>query len=65
MFSEESFGEINTKDVELFQNGSVHEFYCLKVLITFGTSEYVSCQKIRRIIVLSKILVGRQADRVL
>ena len=37
MFCEESFGEINTKDVELFQNGSVHEFYCLKVLITFGT----------------------------
>ena len=65
MFCEESFGEINTKDVELFQNGSVHEFYCLKVFITFGTSEYVSCQKIRRIIALSKILVGRQADRVL
>ena len=33
MFCEESVGEINRKDVELFQNGWVHEFYCLKALI--------------------------------
>ena len=31
---EESFGKINAKDVELFQNGSVHEFYHSKALIT-------------------------------
>ena len=46
----------------LFQNGSVHEFYCLKVLITFGTSEYISCQKIRRIIALSKINFSGKAS---
>jgi len=34
MFYEESFGEINAKDVELFRNGSVHEFYRLKALIS-------------------------------
>ena len=31
---EESFGKINAKDVELFQNGSVHEFYHSQALIT-------------------------------
>ena len=31
---EESFGKINAKDVELFQNGLVHEFYHSKALIT-------------------------------
>ena len=31
---EESFGKITAKDVELFQNGSVHEFYHSKALIT-------------------------------
>ena len=34
MFCEESFGEINAKDVKLFQNGSVREFYHLKALIS-------------------------------
>ena len=34
MFCEESFGEINAKDVELFQKESVHEFYRLKALIS-------------------------------
>ena len=33
MFCEESLGEINGKDVKIFQNGWVHEFYCLKALI--------------------------------
>ena len=33
MFWEESLGEINGKDVKIFQNGWVHEFYCLKALI--------------------------------
>ena len=28
-FCEKSLGKINTKDVELFRNGSVHEFYRL------------------------------------
>ena len=34
MFCEEGLGKINAKDVQLFQNGSVHEFYRLKALIT-------------------------------
>ena len=43
MFCEESLGKINKCDLELFRNGSVHEFYrlkefyynfCLKELIT-------------------------------
>ena len=34
MFCEESLGKVNAKDLELFRNSLVHEFYCLKVLIT-------------------------------
>ena len=34
MFCEESSGKVNAKDLELFRNSLVHEFYCLKVLIT-------------------------------
>ena len=34
MFCEESLGKVNAKDLELFHNRLVHEFYCLKVLIT-------------------------------
>ena len=35
MFCEESLGKVNAKDLELFRNRlMVHEFYCLKVLIT-------------------------------
>ena len=30
MFCEESLGKINKCDLELFRNGSVHEFYRLK-----------------------------------
>ena len=33
MFCEESLGNINAKDIELFRNGSVREFYRLKALI--------------------------------
>ena len=33
MFCEESLGEINGKDVKIFQSGWVHELYCLKALI--------------------------------
>ena len=33
MFCEESLGEINGKDVKIFQSGWAHEFYCLKALI--------------------------------
>ena len=32
--SEESLGKINKCDLEIFQNGLVHEFYRLKELIT-------------------------------
>ena len=39
MFCEESLGKVNAKDLELFRNRLVHEFYCLKVVIIyFGTS---------------------------
>ena len=34
MFFEESLGKVNAKDSELSRNRLVHEFYCLKVLIT-------------------------------
>ena len=34
MFCEESLGKDKAKDLELFRNSLVHEFYCLKVLIT-------------------------------
>ena len=34
MFWEESLRKINKCDLELFRNGSVHEFYRLKELIT-------------------------------
>ena len=34
LFCEESLGKIDVKVVKLFQNGSVHKFYCLKALIT-------------------------------
>ena len=34
MFCEGSLGKVNAKDSELFRNSLVHEFYCLKVLIT-------------------------------
>ena len=34
MFCEESLGKVNAKDLELFWNSLVHEFYCLKVLMT-------------------------------
>ena len=34
LFCEESLGKIEAKDVELFLNGSVQEFFRLKALIT-------------------------------
>ena len=34
MFCEKILGKVYGKDVELFRNGSVHEFYRLKALIT-------------------------------
>ena len=34
MFCDESLGKICAKDVKLFRNGSVREFYGLKALIT-------------------------------
>ena len=34
MICEESLGKLNAKDLELFRNRLVHEFYCLKVVIT-------------------------------
>ena len=57
MFFEESFGEINARDVELFQNGSFHEFCCLKALITLELVNILVVKKGRRI-ALSKIWWG-------
>ena len=34
-FGAESLRKIDAKDVELFQNGSIYEFYRLKVLTSF------------------------------
>ena len=34
MFCEESLGKVNANDLELFRKSLVHEFYCLKVLMT-------------------------------
>ena len=34
MFCEEGLGKGNAKDLELFRNRLVYEFYCLKVVIT-------------------------------
>ena len=33
-FCEESLGKTNAKDLQLFRNGSAHEFYSLKALTT-------------------------------
>ena len=41
MVPEESFGKINWKDVELFRNELVYEFYCLKALISLKQEESV------------------------
>ena len=64
MFCEESFGEINVKDVKLFRNRSLHEFYHLKALITLEQVNILVVKKRRRI-AMSKIFVRRQTDRVL
>ena len=43
LFCEKSLGKIDAKDVKLFWNGSVREFYCLKEFTDyFGESEYFS-----------------------
>ena len=45
MFCEESLGEINGKDVKIFQNGWVHEFYCLKALIALEQVNTLEVEK--------------------
>ena len=45
MFCEESLGKVNAKDLELFRNRLVHDFYHLKVLIT---SEQVSTSEVEK-----------------
>ena len=45
MFYRESSGKINAKDVDLFQNESVHKFYHSKALITFEHMNIFSGQK--------------------
>ena len=53
MFCEESSGQVNAKDLELFRNSLVHEFYCLKVLITLEL-EWLR----KRRILMSKTLIN-------
>ena len=48
MFCEESLGEINGKDVKIFQNGWVHEFYCLKALIALEQVNTLEVEKKRK-----------------
>ena len=45
MFCEESLGKVNAKELELFQNRLVHEFYCLKVSII---SEQVNTSEVEK-----------------
>ena len=57
IFCEESRGKINAKDVELFRNGWVHEFYHLKALIALEQVNTSIVEKSR--IFVSKTLMGR------
>ena len=57
MFCEESLGNINAKDVELFRNGSVREFYRFKALITL--------EQVNTLVVEKKALMVRLTGRVL
>ena len=52
MFCDESLGKSNAKDLELFWNRLVHEFYCLKGLITLEQAVE------KRRILMSKTLIN-------
>ena len=57
MFCEESLGNIYAKDIELFRNGSVREFYRLKALITL--------EQVNTLVVEKNTLTMRLTGRVL
>ena len=58
MFCEESLGKINKCDLELFRNGSVHEFYRLKALITLEQVNTTEWSKKIRILISKIAMVG-------
>ena len=57
MFCGESFiGKVYAKDLELFQNRLVHEFYPLKVVVTLEQLNLPQWSRKRRILI-SKMMV--------
>ena len=55
MFCEESLRNINKCDLELFRNGSVHEFYCLKEFYyNFRLKELVTLEQVNTSVVEKK-----------
>ena len=56
MFCGESLGEVYAKDLELFQNRLVHEFYPLKVVVTLEQLNLPQWSRKRRILI-SKMMV--------
>ena len=63
VFCEESLGKINTKDVGLFLNGSVHEFYRLKALISLEQIYTLVVEKKKIRILISKTSMVRRTGR--
>ena len=53
------------EDVELFRNGSVHEFYCLKALIITLKQVITPVVEKKKKILMSKMSVVRLTGRVL
>ena len=53
------------EDVELFRNGSVHEFYCLKALIITLKQVITPVVEKKKKILMSKTSVVRLTGRVL
>ena len=60
MFCEEILGKINNCDLELFRNGSVHEFYRLKEFycIFVSLKELITLEQVNTSVVEKKILIS-------
>ena len=55
MICEESLGKINQCDLELFRNGSVHEFYRLKEFYyNFRLKELITLEQVNTSVVEKK-----------
>ena len=58
MICEESLGKINQCDLELFRNGSVHEFYRLKEFYyNFRLKELITLEQVNTSVDKKKILI--------